>query len=116
MPLKTKTVRVIDPVGAVGTGQINSVKLADCRAAFRSTIYVNNGFNQSVNVRVVTNDSDSAPGIPINLTPIVVDANSREPILLSRKEWGPFMGVDVTPAAAPTAGLLSVTLEVQELL
>lgn len=113
--LKTRIERVFDPNPLVTTDLKAGDRLADCRSANRVCFIIENGLNQSVSVRVLGNDgSGSSSAIPVNTTPIVIDANSRQGIGIKTEEWMPFMGVDITPAVAPTDGRIQANAHIQE--
>jgi hypothetical protein len=104
---------VLDNVQALTTDEIIPQKLANCRRSLRAVVYVNNGFDQQVSVKVVNNNSES-PGDAFTVHTFNVAANDRGAYGLRFQDWMPYVGCTVTPAVNPTAGALSAVVIRQE--
>jgi len=95
-------------------GTFYSDRMVDWTRGKRFLIKVESSLNQPVTVQVIGNFvDDMALASDIN-APIVVGADENHSIGLAWDDWHPFIGIRLTTAIAPAAGILNTWAVIQE--
>ena len=96
------------------TGTYYSDKMVDFRNAKRILFKVESSLNQAVNIQITGNVQDSKePATDINGV-LPCPANGNISVGLAWDDWHPYVGVKITVAVAPTAGILTISAVIQE--
>lgn len=96
------------------TGTFDSAKMVDWTNGKRFIIKVESSLDESAQIQVIGNVTDSFD-LATNLNaPLPCSANGNISIGLAWDDWHPYIGVRVTTAAPPTVGLLKIWVVIQE--
>jgi len=80
----------------------------------RILIKVESSLNQACNIQVLGNHVDDF-NTPVNINdPLPCPANTNISVGLAWDDWHPFIGIRITTAIAPTAGILHIWAVIQE--
>jgi len=95
-------------------GVFQSDVMVDMRNVKRLTIRAESSLDQAVTLQLVGNFVDSF-NLAVNVgPPAVCPINGQAGIGLAWGDWQPYIGVVITAAIAPTIGLLTISVVVQE--
>ncbi len=95
-------------------GTFYSDKMVDWRQGKRIYLFVESTLNQDVEIQVIGNMTDSKEGATdINVTHTCTK-NDNISIGPAWDDWCPYIGVKITTAVAPTAGVLTISAVIQE--
>lgn len=101
-----------NPIRVVGT--FDSDMMVDWTEGKRLLIMVQSSLNQACSIQLVGNYVDDMNlAVDINAA-LACPANSNISIGPAWDDWHPFIGVRITTAAAPTAGILNIFAVVQD--
>ena len=95
-------------------GTFYSDKMVDWTRGKRLLIKVESSLNQPANIQVIGNHVDDMNLATDINGPLPCAANSNISIGLAYDDWHPYIGVRITTAVAPTAGILNIWAVVQE--
>lgn len=95
-------------------GTFHSDKMIDWTKGKRLLIKVESSLNQDVDIQVIGNFVDNMPLASDINGPIDVGADENHSIGLAWDDYHPFIGVRITTAVAPTAGILNIWAVIQE--
>ena len=91
-----------------------SDKMVDWTKGKRILIKVESTLNQAIVIQPIGNFVDNMPLASDINGPINVAADENHSIGLAWDDWHPFIGVRITTAVAPTAGILDIWVVIQE--
>lgn len=96
------------------TGTLYTDRMVDWTRGKRVLFKAESSLNQAVNLQTIGNIvDDTARATDIDgVLPLA--ANSNTSVGLAWDDWHPFVGIRITVAVAPTAGILTITEVVQE--
>ncbi|MBA7468595.1 hypothetical protein ES707_03846 [subsurface metagenome] len=98
----------------LSAGTFYSDKMVNWTEGKRLAIKVESSLNQAVNVQLIANTTDSK-NLATDIGPVLpCTANGNISVGLAWDDWHPYIGVRITVAVAPTAGILTVWAVVQE--
>jgi len=95
-------------------GTFQSDKMVDLTKGKRLVIVVQSSLNQAINVQIIGNYVDNIPQATNINGVLPCPANSNISVGLAWDDYHPFIGVRITTAIAPTAGILNIWAVVQE--
>jgi len=95
-------------------GTYYSDKMVDFRNGKRILFKVESSLNQAVNVQIIGNVQDSKELATDINGALPCTANGNISVGLAWDDWHPYVGVRITVAVAPTAGILTISAVVQE--
>lgn len=96
------------------TGTLYSDKMVDFNVGKRLLIKVESSLDQAVIIQPIGNIANTID-LPTNIgPPLPCPANSNISVGLAWDDWHPYVGVEITLAVAPTAGLLNIWAVIQE--
>ncbi len=99
-------------IRAIGTFYSDS--MVDWTRGKRLVIKVESSLNQAIQVQLIGNHVDDMD-LATNINgPLPCPANSNISVGLAWDDWHPFIGVRITTAVAPTAGILHIWSVIQE--
>ncbi len=96
------------------TGTFYSNKMVDWTRGKRLVIKVESSLDQAVQIQVIGNTVDDVELATDINGPFPCTANGNISIGLAWDDWHPYIGVRVTSAVAPTAGILKIEDVIQE--
>ncbi len=96
------------------TGTVYSSKMVDWTHGKRLVIKVESSLNQAVQIQLIGNTVDDMELATDINGPLPCTANGNISVGLAWDDWHPFIGVKITIAVAPTAGILTISAIVQE--
>jgi len=100
------------PIRSAGT--FYSDKMVDFRNAKRILFKVESSLNQAVNIQVIGNVQDSKE-LATDINGVLpCTANGNISVGLAWDDWHPYIGVRITVATDPGAGLLTISAVLQE--
>lgn len=100
------------PIRSAGT--YYSDKMVDFRNSKRILFKVESSLNQAVNIQIIGNVQDSKE-LATDINGVLpCTANGNISVGLAWDDWHPYVGVKITVAVAPTAGILTIWAVVQE--
>ena len=95
-------------------GTFYSDKMVDFRNAKRILFKVESSLNQAVNIQVIGNVQDTKE-LATDINGVLpCPANGNISVGLAWDDWHPYVGIEITVAVAPTAGILTISAVVQE--
>ncbi|GAH35507.1 unnamed protein product, partial [marine sediment metagenome] len=95
-------------------GTFYSDKMADWTKGKRILFKVESSLNQAVNIQLIGNVQDSKE-LATDINGVLpCPANGNISVGLAWDDWHPYVGVKITVATAPTAGILNVWAVIQE--
>ena len=95
-------------------GTYYSDRMVDFRNAKRILFKVESSLNQAVNIQIIGNVQDSKD-LAIDINGVLpCTANGNISVGLAWDDWHPYIGVRITVAVAPTAGILNIWAMAQE--
>lgn len=95
-------------------GTFDTDRMVDCINVKRTLFKVESSLDQAIIIQVVGNTSDSFFLCTNIGAPLPCVANGNISVGLAWDDWHPFIGIRITTAVAPTAGILKVWVVVQE--
>ena len=95
-------------------GTFQSDKMIDWTEGKRLIIVVQSSLNQDIDIQIIGNFVDDMNLAADINGPINIAANENHTIGLAWDDWHCFVGVRITTAIAPTAGILNIWAIVQE--
>lgn len=95
-------------------GTFYSDKMVDWTRGKRFLIKIESSLNVDCDVQVIGNFVDNMPLASDINAPIDVGADENHSVGLAWDDWHPFIGVRITTAVAPTAGILNIWAVIQE--
>ncbi len=96
------------------TGTFYSSKMVDWTKGKRLVIKVESSLNEAIQVQIIGNTvNDIEMATDINGV-LPCSANGNISVGLAWDDWHPYVGVRITVATAPTAGILSIWAVIQE--
>jgi len=95
-------------------GDYYSDKMVDWTKGKRILFKVESTLNQAVQIQLIGNTVDDMNLATDINGPIPCTANGNISIGLAWDDWHPYVGVKITVAVAPTAGILTVSAVIQE--
>ncbi len=99
-------------IRAIGT--FLSDKMVDWIHGKRLLIKVESSLNQACQIQIIGNFVDNMP-LASDINDVInVGANENHSIGLAWDDWHPFIGVRITTAVVPTAGILNIWAVIQE--
>ncbi len=96
------------------TGTFYSDKMVDWTKGKRILFKVESTLNQAVQIQLIGNTIDDMNLATDINGPLPCTANGNISIGLAWDDWHPYVGVKITVAVAPTAGILNVSAVIQE--
>ena len=113
-PYRAKDPEQIFSSAIRSAGTFYSDKMVDFRNGKRILFKVESSLNQAVNIQIIGNDSD-AKELATDINGVLpCTANGNISVGLAWDDWHPYVGVKITVAVAPTAGILSISSVIQE--
>ncbi len=110
----TKDPEQIFSQAILSAGTFYSDKMVDFRNAKRILFKVESSLNQAVNIQIIGNVQDSKE-LATDINGVLpCPANGNISVGLAWDDWHPYVGVEITVAVAPTAGILTISATVQE--
>jgi len=95
-------------------GTFYSDKMVDFRNGKRILFKVESSLNQAVNIQIIGNVQDTKE-LATDINGVLpCPANGNISVGLAWDDWHPYVGVKITVAVAPTAGILTISAVVQE--
>jgi len=98
----------------LATGDYYSDKMVDWRRGKRIYFFVESTLNQPVEIQVIGNKTDTKDGATDIDIAYTCPANDNISIGPAWDHWCPYIGIKITVATAPTAGVLTITAVTQE--
>ena len=95
-------------------GTFYSDKMVDFRNGKRILFKVESSLNQAVNIQVIGNVQDGKELATDINGALPCTANGNISVGLAWDDWTPYIGVRITVAVAPTAGILTIWAVIQE--
>lgn len=96
------------------TGTFYSNKMADWTKGKRLVFKVESSLNQACQIQLIGNTVDDMELATDINGPLPCSANGNISVGLAWDDWHPYIGVRITTAVAPTAGILSISAVIQE--
>ncbi|GAJ03150.1 unnamed protein product, partial [marine sediment metagenome] len=96
------------------TGTFYSDKMVDWTKGQRILFKVESTLNQAVQIQLIGNTVDDMNLATDINGPLPCTANGNISIGLAWDDWHPYVGVKITVAVAPTAGILTISAVIQE--
>ena len=96
------------------TGTFYSDKMVDWTKGKRILFKVESTLNQAVQIQLIGNTADDMNLATDINGPLPCTANGNISIGLAWDDWHPYVGVKITVAVAPTAGILTISAVIQE--
>jgi len=96
------------------TGTFYTDKMVDWRRGKRIYFFVESTLNQPVEVQVIGNKTDTKDGATDIDIAYTCPANDNISVGPAWDHWCPYIGIKITVATAPTAGILTITAVTQE--
>jgi len=96
------------------TGGFYTDKMVDWRQGKRIYFFVESTLNQDVEIQVIGNKADTKEGATDIDIAHTCPANDNISIGPAWDHWCPYIGIKITVAVAPTAGVLTITAVTQE--
>ncbi len=113
-PYRAKDPEQIFSSAIRSAGTSYSDKMVDFRNGKRILFKVESSLNQAVNVQIIGNIQDSKE-LATDINGVLpCTANGNISVGLAWDDWHPYVGVKITVAVAPTAGILSISAVIQE--
>lgn len=113
-PYRAKDPEQIFSSAIRSAGTSYSDKMVDFRNGKRILFKVESSLNQAVNIQVIGNVQDSKE-LATDINGVLpCTANGNISVGLAWDDWHPFIGVKITIAVAPTAGILTIWAVIQE--
>ena len=113
-PYRAKDPKQIFSSSIRSAGTSYSDKMVDFRNGKRILFKVESSLNQAVNVQIIGNIQDSKE-LATDINGVLpCTANGNISVGLAWDDWHPYVGVKITVAVAPTAGILSISSVIQE--
>jgi hypothetical protein len=113
-PYRAKDPEQIFSSAIRSAGTYFSDKMVDFRNAKRILFKVESSLNQAVNVQTIGNVTDTKE-LATDINGVLpCTANGNISVGLAWDDWHPYVGVRITVAVAPTAGVLTIWAVVQE--
>ena len=97
----------------LSTGTLYSDKMVSWAGGKRLVVKVESTLNQAVNIQVIGNTTDSKDLATDINDPLPCPADSNISIGPAWDDWHPYIGVKVSVAVAPTAGVLRISTVIQ---
>ncbi len=95
-------------------GTFNSNSMVDWTRGKRLVIKVESSLDQAVQIQVIGNTADDMELATDINGPFPCTANGNISVGLAWDDWHPYIGVRITVAVAPTAGILTISAVIQE--
>jgi len=95
-------------------GSFYSDKMVDWTKGKRLIIKVESSLNQAANIQVIGNTVDDMNLATDINAPLPCPTNGNISIGLAWDDWHPYIGIRITTAVAPTAGILNIWTVIQE--
>jgi len=95
-------------------GTFYSDKMVDWTKGKRILFKVESSLNQAINIQIIGNVQDSKELATDINGPLPCTANGNISVGLAWDDWHPYVGVKITVATAPTAGILTISAVIQE--
>lgn len=111
--LGIRSVGLIKAVSIRATDLVYPGEMADCRAARRVLVHINNALDQTIRVTIIGNIASNYSGSSIIDEDICASGEKRT-YGLKLEEWMPYIGVQVQALVAPTTGNVDAVAIVQE--
>ena len=96
------------------TGTFYTDKMVDWRQGKRIYFFVESTLNQPVQIQVIGNKTDTKDGATDIDIAYTCPANDNISVGPAWDHWCPYIGIKITVAAAPTAGILTISAVTQE--
>ena len=113
-PYRAKDPEQIFSSSIRSAGTFYSDKMVDFRNGKRILFKVESSLNQAVNIQIIGNVQDSKELATDINDALPCTANGNISVGLAWDDWHPYVGVRITVAVAPTAGILTISAVVQE--
>lgn len=113
-PYRAKDPEQIFSSSIRSAGTFYSDKMVDFRNGKRILFKVESSLNQAVNIQIIGNVQDSKELATDINGALPCTANGNISVGLAWDDWHPYVGVRITVAVAPTAGILTISAVVQE--
>ncbi len=98
----------------LATGTFYSKKMVDWTKGKRILFKVESSLNQAIVIQLIGNMIDDRKLAANVGPPLPCTANGNISVGPAWDDWHPFMGVQITVAVAPTAGILTISAVIQE--
>lgn len=98
----------------LSTGTFYSDRMVDWTQGKRIVYKVESSLNQAVQIQLIGNIADTKDQATDINGPLPCAANSNISICPAWDDWHPYIGVRIDVAVAPTAGILSISVVIQE--
>ena len=95
-------------------GTFYSDKMVDWRNGKRILFKVESSLNQAANIQLIGNTSDDTNRATDLGIAVPCAANDNTHVIPAWDDWMPYVGVEITVAVAPTAGILTISAVIQE--
>jgi len=113
-PWVAKIPELIFSTAIRSAGTFYSDKMFDWREGKRVLFKVESSLNQAANIQLVGNTSDDKNRATDLGAAVPCAANDNTHIGPAWDDWMPYIGVEITVAVAPTAGILNIWAVIQE--
>jgi len=113
-PYVAKDPEQISSASIRSAGTFYSDKMVDFRNGKRILFKVESSLNQAVNIQIIGNIQDTKD-LATDINGVLpCSANGNISVGLAWDDWHPYVGIKITVAVAPTAGILTISAVVQE--
>ena len=113
-PYVAKDPEQISSASIRSAGTFYSDKMVDFRNGKRILFKVESSLNQAVNIQIIGNVQDTKE-LATDINGVLpCSANGNISVGLAWDDWHPYVGIKITVAVAPTAGILTISAVVQE--